>query len=84
MISRILISGLKLVANALATYFSSYIDELRYIHDNGGLAGDITNNPEYWVNLEKPSHFEEDEVVSTIADVLIANYDFRKGMLNFK
>lgn len=67
-----------------ATYFSSYIDELRYIHDNGGLAGDITNNPEYWVNLEKPSHFEEDEVVSTIADVLIANYDFRKGMLNFK
>lgn len=67
-----------------ATYFSSYIDELRYIHDNGGLAGDITNNPEYWVNLEKPSHFEEDEVVSTIADVLIANYDFRKGMLDFK
>lgn len=67
-----------------ATYFPSYIDELRYIHDNGWMAADITNNPQFWIDLEKPSHFEEDKIVDTIARVLIANYDFRKAMKDFK
>ena len=67
-----------------ATYFPSYIDELRYIHDCGWMSGDITNNPQFWIDLEKPSYFEEYEVVDTIADVLIANYDFRKAMKGFK
>lgn len=66
------------------TYFPSYIDELRYIHDKGWMAGDITNNPQFWIDLKKPSHFEEDKIVDTIARVLIANYDFRKAMKNFK
>lgn len=66
------------------TYFPSYIDELKYIHENGWMSGDITNNPQFWIDLEKPSHFEEDKIVDTIARVLIANYDFRKAMKNFK
>lgn len=66
------------------TYFPSYIDELRYIHENGWMSGDITNNPQFWIDLEKPSHFEEDKIVDTIARVLIANYDFRRAMKDFK
>ena len=67
-----------------ATYFPSYIDELRHIHDNGWMSADITNDPQFWIDLEKPSHFEEDKIVDTIARVLIANYDFRKAMKDFK
>ena len=66
------------------TYFPNYIEELRYIHDNGWMSGDITNNPQYWIDLDKPSYFEADEVVNTIAEVLIANFDFRKAMKDFK
>lgn len=66
------------------TYFPSYIEELRYIHNKGWMSGDITNKPQYWIELAKPSYFEAEEVVNTIADVLIANYDFRKAMKNFK
>ncbi len=66
------------------TYFPSYIDELKYIHDNGWMSGDITNNPQFWIDLKKPSYFEEDKIVDTIARVLIANYDFRKAMKSFK
>lgn len=66
------------------TYFPSYIDELRYIHSKGWMQGDITNNPQFWIELEKPSHFEEEKIVDTLARVLIANYDFRKAMKDFK
>ena len=65
-------------------YFPSYIDELRYLHNNGSMSDSITNNPQYWLVLDKPSYFESNEVVNTIADILIANYDFRKAMKNFK
>ncbi len=66
------------------TYFPSYIDELRYLHDKGWLSDSITNNPHFWIDLKTPSQFEEDKIVDTIADVLIANYDFRKAMKGFK
>ncbi len=67
-----------------SSYFSSFEDELRYIHKMGWMSGDITNNPQYWIDLKKPSHFEESKIVDTIAKVLIANYDFRKSMRNWK
>lgn len=66
-----------------SSYFSSFVDELRYIHKMGWMAGDITNNPQYWIDLQKPSHFEDSKIVDTIAKVLIANYDFRKSMKNW-
>lgn len=66
------------------TYFPTYIDELRYLHDKGWMSDDITNNPQFWIDLKTPSQFEEDKIVDTIADVLIANYDFRKAMKGFK
>lgn len=61
------------------TYFPSFTDELRYIHEKGWLH-EIINNPYYWIDLKKPSHFENKEVVDVIAKLLIANYDFRKSM----
>lgn len=66
------------------TYFPSYTEELRYIHDKGWMSEDITNNPQFWIDLEKPSHFESREVVATIGKMLIANYDFRKAMHNLQ
>lgn len=65
-------------------YFASYIDELRYMHGKGWLSEDITNNPYYWVNLEKPSHFEEKQIFSAIGDLVIANYDFRIAMKDWR
>ena len=35
-------------------------------------------------DLDKPSLFEDKQIVATIGDMLIANYDFRKAMENFK
>lgn len=67
-----------------STYFPSFADELRYIHKMGWMSGDITNNPQYWIDLQKPSHFEDTKIVDTIAKVLIANYDFRKSMKDWK
>lgn len=66
------------------TYFASYSEELRFIHENGWMDGDIFNNPQFWINLDRPSLFEDKQIVATIGDMLIANYDFRKAMENFK
>lgn len=66
------------------TYFPSYSDELKFIHDNGCMDGAIFNDPQFWIDLEKPSFFEDKQIVATIGDMLIANYDFRKTMQNFK
>ncbi len=74
--------GLKYEGNE--TYFRSYVEELRYLHNEGHMSGDIANSPQVWVDLKQPSRFEEDWVVFPIADVLIANYDFRKAMKDFK
>lgn len=67
------------------SYFTSLTDELRHVYNTGLLpAHEITNNPRYWIDLPKPSQFEDDQIVDTIAKVLIANYEFRKAMKNWK
>lgn len=66
------------------TYFSSYREELSYIHKMGWMEDSITNNPKYWIDLEKPSLFQEPEIIDAIANVIIANYEFRKSMKNWK
>lgn len=66
------------------TYFRTYIDELRYLHDKGRLSGDITNNPQFWIDLDKPSYFEDKQIISTIGDLIIANYDFRKSLAEWR
>lgn len=66
------------------TYFPSYTEELRYMHEKGEMLGEITGNPQYWIKLDKPSHFEDSQVVDVVAKVLIANYDFCKSMKNWK
>lgn len=67
-----------------ASYFLSYTEELRHIHNNGGMSADITNNPYFWIDPDMPSRFEDDDIIETIANVLIANYDFRNAMKDFK
>lgn len=66
------------------SYFPSYTEELRHLFDKGWQSDSITSNPYYWIELKTPSRFENEEIVSTIADLLIANYDFRKSMKNFR
>lgn len=65
-------------------YFKSYTDELRFLHEKKRMSGDIANNPEYWIALDKPSHFETPEVIDTLTDLLIANVNYRKAIHNFK
>jgi GTPase SAR1 family protein len=66
------------------TIFPTYIDELKYLHQNGYISGVITNNPQYWIDLEKPSHFEDRQIISAVGDLIIANYDFRKSLVNWE
>lgn len=66
------------------TYFKSYKEELQFIMDKGWLPNHVSNNPQFWVVLDKPSHFEEPQVVDTIARLLIANHDFRKSLKDWK
>lgn len=67
-----------------STFFPSYREELEYIHRKGWLSKEITNDPQFWINLDKPSHFEEEKIVDTIADVILATYNFRKAMKNWE
>lgn len=66
------------------TYFPSYTEELRYRHKKGWMQNDITDNPQYWIKLNKPSLFRDSQVVDVVAKLLIANYDFRKSMKDWK
>ncbi|MCH5239957.1 MAG: hypothetical protein J1F38_07020 [Muribaculaceae bacterium] len=66
------------------TYFKSYRDELRYVIEMGWLPNHVANNPQFWVDLDKPSHFEEPQIIDTIAKVLIANHDFRKQLKDWQ
>lgn len=66
------------------TYFPSYTEELHYMHEMGWMSDEITDNPQYWINLDKPSLFRDPQIVDVVAKVLIANYDFRKSMKNWK
>lgn len=64
--------------------FKNYTDELRYLHNKGEMSETITNKPEYLIELDKISYFENDNIVDAITDVLIASYDFHKSMKDFK
>lgn len=66
------------------TYFKSYREELRYVIEKGWLPNHVANNPQFWVDLDKPSHFEEPQIIDTIAKVLIANLDFRKQLKDWQ
>lgn len=48
------------------------------------MSNEITDNPKYWINLDKPSLFRDPQVVDILTKVLIANYDFRKSIKNWK
>lgn len=48
--------------------------------ENGWLTEDSHGNNGLYIELDKPSYFENMKVAETIADVLIAYYDFRKSM----
>lgn len=65
-------------------YYKSLIDELRFLHEKDWIDGHIVSNPKYWIDLDKPAHFETPEVIDTITDLLVANVNYRKAIHNFK
>ncbi|MDE5688355.1 MAG: KAP family NTPase [Paramuribaculum sp.] len=65
-------------------WFTSYSEELRYMHEKGFMSGDVTHDAVYRLKLQKASDFEDGRVVDAIADVVIANYDFRKTMSTYR
>lgn len=66
------------------TYFPSYTDELHYLHNKEWMPYAITFNPVYWINMNETYLFRDPSVVEVVAKVLIANYDFRKSMKDWK
>lgn len=65
-------------------WFTSYSEELRYMHEKDFMSGDVTHDAVYRLKLQKASDFEDGRVVDAIADVVIANYDFRKTMSTYR
>lgn len=65
-------------------WFTSYSEELRYMHEKGHMSGDVTHDAVYRLKLQKASDFEDGRVVDAIADIVIANYDFRKTMSTYR
>ena len=59
------------------TRFPNFTEELRYRHALGWMENHISFNPEYWINLDKASNYEEPEIVSSIASIVLACYDFK-------
>ncbi len=66
------------------TQFLSYSEELRYLHDKGYMSGDVTHNAEYRITRPMQSDFQENEIVDLIADMVIANFDFRNSVSSLK
>lgn len=65
--------------------FSSYLEELRYLHEKGYMQDElITDNPDFFIVFDKPSCFENTDVVDVVANVIIAGFDFRKTWLHWK
>lgn len=59
------------------TGFPNFTEELRYHHAQGWMENDISFDPEYWINLDKASNYEEPEIVSCIVSVVLACYDLK-------
>ena len=59
-------------------YFESLTDEMAFIYHKGWIdPHDLCLNVSYWIKCNSESLFEDKDVVEAIADVVIANYDWR-------
>ncbi|MDE6498288.1 MAG: KAP family NTPase [Muribaculaceae bacterium] len=58
--------------------YGSYEQELKDMHKQGHMSGDITHDAEYQIS-GSPKYFEDEKVANALADLIIANYDFRKA-----
>ena len=58
--------------------YGSYEQELKDMHKQGHMSGDITHDAEYLIS-DNPKYFEDEKVANALADLIIANYDFRKA-----
>ena len=58
--------------------YGSYEQELKDMHKQGHMSGDITHDAEYLIS-GNPKYFEDEKVANALADLIIANYDFRKA-----
>lgn len=62
----------------------SYLDELRVFHEEGSMSGDVTHDAKYRITLQRPSAFEDRDIIDAIANAVIANYDFRNALSGWK
>lgn len=59
------------------TTFTSYTDLLRYLHEQDWTDGKLAKNTNFTLTFDRPSKFEQPEVINLIAELVIANYDFQ-------
>lgn len=63
--------------SGLGTYFKTFSEEMGYRIDQGWMPGHVSANVSYWINLRNEALFSDKAIIETIADVIIAAYDFR-------
>lgn len=63
--------------SGLGTYFNSFSQEMKLRIDQGWMPDHVSANVSYWINLKSESLFSDKAIIETIADVIIAAYDFR-------
>lgn len=61
----------------LGTYFKSFSEEMKFRIDKGWMPDHLSANVTYWINLKNEALFSDRAIIETIADVIIAAYDFR-------
>lgn len=63
--------------SGLGTYFKKFSDEQGFRINQGWMDEHVSANVSYWINLNSEALFSDKAIIETIADVIIAAYDFR-------
>ncbi|MDE6415697.1 MAG: KAP family NTPase [Duncaniella sp.] len=63
--------------SGLGTYFNNFSQEMKFRVDQGWLPDHVSANAVYWINLKSEALFSDIAVIETIADVILAAYDYR-------
>lgn len=59
------------------TYFKSFSEEQAFRCNQGWAPEHISQNVSYWINLSNEADFSDKAIIDTIADVVMAAYDYR-------
>ena len=65
------------------TYFKSFSEEQAFCCNQGWMPEYVSLNVSYWINLPNEALFADNTIIETIADVIIATYDYRLTIMKW-